>query len=244
MKTDSSNTWLTKEGQEQIDYYVSSKDVILIERKRTTQLLLDLFRYHFDAKTPQRVLDLGCGDGEMASQFSAQFPNNQFYLMDGSKDMLLKARENLTGNNIHFIEKTFEEYISSESESLKYNMIYSSNAIHHLDFWGKSQLFVKIFRELAQEGLFVNIDLVLPASKKCEKYQFKMWVDWINQTLKKIGRSDEVGTHDDLPDRYKAKTENQPSGLFEQLDTLKKCGFRDVDCFYKYGVFAVFGGIK
>jgi tRNA (cmo5U34)-methyltransferase len=46
------------------------------------------------------------------------------------------------------------------------------------------------------------------------------------------------------PGVYKGKGENQPSGLFEQLDALRECGYGDVDCYYKYGIFAVFGGIK
>jgi len=28
------------------------------------------------------------------------------------------------------------------------------------------------------------------------------------------------------------------------LEMLEKCGFRDVDCFYKYGIFSLFGGAK
>ena len=28
------------------------------------------------------------------------------------------------------------------------------------------------------------------------------------------------------------------------FDVLRKCGFRNVDCFYKYGIFAMFGGTK
>ena len=71
---------------------------------------------------------------------------------------------------------------------------------------------------------------------------FAMWEDWINELLAQIGG--EIGTHDGLPQVAKAKPENKPSGLFEQLELLKKIGFRDVDCFYKYGVFAMFGGTK
>jgi tRNA (cmo5U34)-methyltransferase len=244
MKPESSNTWLTEEGKRQAEYYISSRDVILIERKRTTQILFDMFRYHFKTTTSQQILELGCGDGEMASKFLERFPGNEFHLMDGSENMLSRARNNLQGNSFHFIGKTFEEYISSESEPSKYNMVYSSNAIHHLDFWGKCQLYAKIFRELAEGGMFINIDLVLPPSERSEKYQLRMWIDWMNQTLKSIGCTDEIGKHDELPDKYKANVENQPSGLFEQLEALRKCGFRDVDCFYKYSIFAVFGGIK
>ncbi len=34
-----SNTWLTDEGLKQIDFYVSSADVIVVERNRTIKIL-------------------------------------------------------------------------------------------------------------------------------------------------------------------------------------------------------------
>ena len=180
----------------------------------------------------------------MAFQFKERFPGNEFYLMDGSEDMPTKAKIKLKGDNIFLIQKTFENYILEESEPSKYNLIYSSNAIHHLDFLSKSQLYNKIYRELVFDGMFINIDLVLPPSQKCEELQFKMWVDWINETLTDSDLKSDVGKHNKLPEKYKSNAENQPSNLFDQLDILRKCGFRNVDCFFKYGIFAMFGGIK
>lgn len=49
---------------------------------------------------------------------------------------------------------------------------------------------------------------------------------------------------EDVPFGYKMKVENKPSNLFDQIEMLNKIGFRDVDCFYKYGIFLVFGGTK
>ena len=60
MKRDTSNTWIT--GAAQAEGYVSSADVIIIERQRTMKLLGDIFGYHFGSKTALRVLDLGGGE--------------------------------------------------------------------------------------------------------------------------------------------------------------------------------------
>jgi tRNA (cmo5U34)-methyltransferase len=35
---------------------------------------------------------------------------------------------------------------------------------------------------------------------------------------------------------------NKPDTLEDQLEALSETGFRDVDCYYKNGIFAVFGG--
>ncbi|MBN1977574.1 MAG: class I SAM-dependent methyltransferase [Anaerolineae bacterium] len=240
MKRDTSNTWLT--GPVQANTYVSTADVIIVERQRTIKLLADIFRYHFGGRTGLRVLDLGGGDGAITGYLHERCPDNAFTLLDGSADMLAKAQRRLGGRDTVFIQQTFEDYLDAPPEDQRYDFIFSSNAIHHLDFIDKSRLYAKLFRELAFGGAFVNIDVVKAVSERSERWQFAMWEDWMNERLAQIGG--EVSTHDGLPEVAKAKPENKPSGLFEQLELLRRIGFRDVDCFYKYGVFAMFGGTK
>jgi tRNA (cmo5U34)-methyltransferase len=240
MTRDPSNTWLT--GTAQADMYVSSADVIIVERRRTMKLLADIFRYHFDTQTGLQVLDLGGGDGVITEYLLERHPDNVFHLLDGSADMLEKARQQLDDQDVIFIHQTFEEYLDAPPEDQTYDFVFSSNAIHHLDFLEKSRMYAKLFRELSFGGVFVNIDVVKAASERSERWQFAMWEDWMNEHLAQM--EGDVGTYDGLPEVAKAKPENKPSGLFEQLGLLKQIGFRDVDCFYKYGVFAMFGGTK
>jgi len=47
-----------------------------------------------------------------------------------------------------------------------------------------------------------------------------------------------------IPIVYGNNQESKPSNLFDQLQMVSRCGFRDVDCFYKYSIFAVYGGTK
>jgi tRNA (cmo5U34)-methyltransferase len=240
MTDDPSNTWLA--GPAQADDYVSTANVIIVERQRTMKLLSDIFRYHFGGKTGLHVLDLGGGDGVITEYLQERYPDNVFTLLDGSTDMLVKAQQRLEGKQVVFIQQTFEEYLDAPPEDQRYDFIFSSNAIHHLDFVGKSRMYAKLFRELTFGGAFVNIDVVKAASERSERWQFAMWEDWMNETLTQIGG--EIGTYNGLPEAAKAKPENKPSGLFEQLELFRQVGFRDVDCFYKYGVFAMFGGTK
>ena len=241
-KKDTSNPWLT--GQQQGDLYISTADIIIVERQHTIKLLLDIFRYHFDGQLGLHILDLGCGDGGITERIRDLYPDNRYYLLDGAAAMLDKARQRLVGENIHFIQQTFEAYLDLPPDDAKYDFIFSVNAIHHLDFLAKSQMFAKLYRELQMGGLFINIDVVLPSSARSEQWQFKMWGDWINETLHRKGMEEDLGKYDRLPSRYKSGLENKPSALFDQLELLRKIGFRDVDCFYKYGIFTIFGGTK
>lgn len=243
MKTDNSNTWLEQDSL-LVDNYVSSADVIIIERNRTHKVLMDLFRYHFESTRSLNILDLGCGDGIITKRIRDRYPDNMFYLMDGSAHMLKKAKDNLSGDNVFFQQQTFEEYIDSPAEDRKYDFVHSANAIHHLDLHGKEKLYTKVYGEMRTGGMFINIDPVQPSSPLSESWQFQMWSDWMNETLHKNNLMKDIGKYDNLPNIYKSKIENKPSSLFAQLEMLEKIGFNNTDCFFKYGVFAIFGGTK
>jgi tRNA (cmo5U34)-methyltransferase len=243
MKSDESNTWL-REDSAQVDTYLRSADVVLVERNRTHKVLMDLFRYHFESPKNLGILDLGCGDGILTKRIRDRYPDNTFCLMDGSPDMIEKARENLSGGNVSFRQQTFEEYIDSPLEEQKYDFVHSANAIHHLDLAGKEKLYARVYGEMRSGGLFINIDVVQPPSQRSEQWQFRMWADWMNETLFKSGFKRDIGKYDHIPTVYKNAGENKPSTLRDQLDMLSRIGFQDVDCFFKYGVFAAFGGTK
>ena len=117
-------------------------------------------------------------------------------------------------------------------------------AIHHVEYHKKIALYSKLYTLLKQNGLFVNMDVVLPASLKTEGFQFRMWTNYINDSLRKNGREKEISQHDRLPISYKTKSENKPSSLTSQLQMLNDIGFKDVECYYKFGIFALFAGAK
>jgi tRNA (cmo5U34)-methyltransferase len=157
--------------------------------------------------------------------------------------MLDRAKIKLHGaENVSYICLSFEAF--TEQNDAGFDMLFSSNAIHHLDFSAKSRLYEVFYRMLNAGGLFLNYDVVQPPTARCEEWQFAMWRDWMNEQLAAGGRAAERGKHDGLPDLYKSKADNKPSPLRDQLQALEKAGFRDTDCFFKYGIFALFGGTK
>ena len=244
MDADQRHAWDGTWDGTKADAYIDTADIVVLERRRLMKILFDLYRYRFDDKTGLTLLDIGCGDGILSKYIQRKSPENTFYLLDGSYKMLEKAKQNILGPNVFYIHQTFEEYISAEVAEARYDFVYSANAIHHLDFSAKSELFKKIFQELKEGGLFINIDPVLPSSGLSEQWQFNMWRDWMNEALVNSGLGDQIGRYDDFPLQYKMKTENKPSSLFDQLQALNVVGFENVDCFYKYSIFAIFGGTK
>ena len=48
----------------------------------------------------------------------------------------------------------------------------------------------------------------------------------------------------EIPQLYKDNLDNTPDTLKSQIEALEKIGFQNVDCYFKYGIFSLFGGNK
>ena len=88
----------------------------------------------------------------------------------------------------------------------------------------------------------MNIDCILAPTETLEQWYLALWNEWIDEKKKAAGI--EGNYFDDIIRRYKDNKDNKPDTLDDQLNALKVIGFRDVDCFYKYGIFVMYGGRK
>jgi tRNA (cmo5U34)-methyltransferase len=67
-----------------------------------------------------------------------------------------------------------------------------------------------------------------------------LWQEWIHAHSANSKKESLLP----VPQQYKDNRDNVPDPLVPQLRALKRTGFKNVDCFYKYGIFAMFGGSK
>jgi tRNA (cmo5U34)-methyltransferase len=116
----------------------------------------------------------------------------------------------------------------------------SSMAIHHLTLSEKTRLFKKIHALLEDGGYFVNIDVVLPPTEALDQWYMKLWREWMDDKKSSLRLEDEPS--EEVIKRYKGPGGNKPDTLESQLKALKETGFSEVDCFYKYGIFSIYGG--
>jgi tRNA (cmo5U34)-methyltransferase len=239
------NPWLDDSDMEFTGFYTDNADLFMVERRRLTKLLVDIFGYHFADRKGLALLDLGCGDGHLTKNIIARHPGHSFTLTDGSKHMIEKARAGLTGARAAFRHESFERYIATTADFSVYDFVYSGFAIHHLDFHDKNKLYSAVFKALTSGGLFLNIDVVAPVSDRSDGWWIRMWKDWMTETVTGTGIRDQARKLAEFHRIAEEKTpDDMPSGLEDQLMELRRIGFRDVDCFYKYGSFALFGGTK
>jgi tRNA (cmo5U34)-methyltransferase len=228
--------------------YRENADIYIVDRNRLLEILRSFYRHFMGYKTGVNLLDLGCGDGIISSELLSIDASMTATLIDASEDMLIKAKENLKGfEKIQFIKASFQEIIdkdipSKDILSRNFDFIVSSLAIHHLDMNEKIALFKRIFSCLKIDGYFLNIDVILAPTEALEQWYLLLWKNWIEERKKSLGI--EGNYYDDIIQRYKTNKDNKPDTLESQINALKSVGFRDVDCFYKYGIFTMYGGKK
>jgi tRNA (cmo5U34)-methyltransferase len=223
--------------------YRDNADVFIVDRRRMLAILQSFYlRFIKDGKG-KAVLDLGCGDGIVTSVIAEVDSAVSATLVDGSDDMLSKARERLGGlKSARYIHASFQNLIRKDILEGEFDAVVSSLAIHHLTMDEKASLFRRVYAQLKPGGYFVNIDVVLAPSEALEQWYLSLWKDWIDERKLSLGMKG--NQCDGIIQQYKDNRENKPDTLDNQLDALRRIGFHDVDCFYKYGIFTMFGGKK
>jgi SAM-dependent methyltransferase len=166
---------------------------------------------------PQRILDLGCGDGRLTDLVLRARPEiTDAVAIDRSPPMLDLARDRFVADRrVSVAAWDLDDNVSPFGE---FDVIVSGFAIHHLDDARKQTLFTEVSAMLRPRGAFINLEVVASATPD------------LHQTfLTAIGR-----TADDPEDRLAA--------VDDQLAWMRAAGLVDVDCLWRWRGFAVLAG--
>ena len=233
-----SSQWTDREFSQEYRDYAND---YLPERHRQIEIIKSLYK-HFVQTTPTRsVLDLGCGDGLIMHQLLKVDDSIDATLVDGFSEMLEAAKERLAGfDRVQFLQASFQNLLTEDRLQTTFDFILSSFAIHHLETDEKKALYDYIYRRLNRSGFFVNIDVVLGPTQELEDWYLSLWTEWIDANVDSSQKPQLLP----VPQQYKDNPDNLPDTLPAQLQTLEAIGFKNVDCYYKYGIFTIFGGSK
>lgn len=210
--------------------------------RRTFIEMTTLFYEHFlSQNTGNKVLDLGCGDGFFIEELLKADTQINAVLIDGSQEIMTAAKERLTNHeNIQLIQATFQELLTDKPIPEDFDFIFSSLAVHHLTLNEKIQLYNFIHDHLKPGGCFINFDVVLAPTDDLESWYASIWSKWIECQVDLKNRKKLM----EIPQLYKDNLDNTPDTLKSQIEALEKIGFQNVDCYFKYGIFSLFGGNK
>jgi SAM-dependent methyltransferase len=196
---------------EQVRWYVE-RISRLEARQQGERMLVDLL-----PEAPQRVLDLGCGDGVLAALALAHRPSvTEVVAVDASPPMLERARDRFAGEpRVTVCEGDLLDPITDLGT---FDLIVSGFAIHHVDDDRKRGLFAECAAQLARGGRFLNLEVVTSATPARHA-----------EFLAAIGRET-----DDPEDRL--------ASVEDQVRWMADAGLVDVDCLWRWRGFALLVG--
>lgn len=219
-------------GVEQFFDCLSSEYAGAIQRcvPRYAEMLWALFEYLPPAVTrPRRILELGCGTGNLSVVIAEQFPDAELTLVDLSQASLATCQQRLPSHTTaRFVHADMRCLELAESN---FDLIMSTIAIHHLTSQEKQALFHLCGKWLVPGGVFTYSDQFAGQS---ESTYLRHMANW-RRFAKEMGASEqewemwmqhqrEHDFHDSLPD---------------QLDWLENAGFVAIDCTWRYLLWTV-----
>jgi SAM-dependent methyltransferase len=167
-----------------------------------------------------RVLDLGCGDGRLLALVLLARPHAAGVALDFSPAMIDASKTRFGGDErVAVVQHDLNEPLPDLGS---FDAVVSSFAIHHLVDERKRELYAEIFRALAPNGRFCNLEHVASPTEALHAEFYRA-----------LGQS--VGDED---------PSNKCIPLDVQLEWLREIGFRDADCFWKWRELALMSGTK
>lgn len=202
--------------------------------------VIDLWRPH-----PQRVVDLGCGDGILGRAVLERYPGAHVTFADFSEPMLAAAREKTRSHEaVQIVQVDFSspDWQANLATSEGYDLVLSGYSIHHQPDERKRALYAEIYDLLAPGGVLLNLEHVASPTGAVGD----MFDDYFIDHLYAFHlRSEADKSRHEVAQAYYTrpdKAENILALVETQCDWLREIGFADVDCFFKVFELALFGG--
>lgn len=188
-----------------------------------------------------RVLDLGAGYGALAAAILEDRPNASAVCIDGSEEMIKLGleRNGKFKGRMEFVRGTLDSPGWLSLVAGPFDAVISARALHHLTHEQRRQLFRDAHGLLRPGGCFVNADSLKASSETLRGLYRKTRQRWIDEPL------GNTSAEETQPARTRLPHGAHYNGLMEdELSWLRAAGFRDVDVFWKFTNYAVYGGFR
>lgn len=191
------------------------------------EMLSILFAYLPSKYSPQSILELGCGTGNLTHLLFKHFPQSQIQAVDISEECIKECKRRLPSASIQYIKLDFRDL---DFPANSFDFIISSIAIHHLDDKEKEEIFKKLFSWQAPKGILTFCDQFRGETDHLYEHHMETWKAFaFNQ-----GATDKEWNtwmeHQTQHDHH--------ASLLEHMNWLRNAGYSIVDCTWRYLLWA------
>lgn len=196
--------------------------------------------------TASRVLELGCGTGELSIKLLNHCPEAHLVALDYSSRMIDVAKAKLAQaqleQRVTFIQGDFGAWAKgdlSQAIGTDFDACVSSLAIHHLTDEMKQELFTQIKNNLKKGGCFWNADPILQESDSLTQIYQSLREEWSkNKGIDREAVRTKMGQSE--PQGYSGQ--DRLASLLSHQKMLFEAGFKTVVTPWRFFGLAIFGG--
>lgn len=173
---------------------------------------------------PQRILDLGCGNGNSTAEIIKQFPEAEYTLVDASAEMIGICEKRFSNFNIKLVESYFSDFLFQKEH---YDLVVAGFSLHHCVAEEKQFLFQQIKSALSPKGRLAISDLFITKTDEEHPQLLHEWKDFINENDPSEEKWLWLKEHYDKFD--------SPHNYKSQETWLTEAGFSNVEIAWKTG---------
>lgn len=218
-------------------------------------LMVELIRR--TQETPKRVVDLGCGPGSLMHAILEALPDTQVIGVDFDPTLLGLARKRLEafGQRVALVQADLRNPHWSDRIDGPCGAVVSATALHWLSESQLASLYGRLRRLLIPGGIFLNADhvgSVIPPVQRFWDDRRSTMLDRADPNVddwkgfwRRFGEAlglDTDALHREIIGDWSGVEEGLP--LSWHFERLGESGFGAVDCFWRSGGDAIYGGLR
>lgn len=174
-----------------------------------------------------RMLDLGCGNAQHLAKALTGHPPSAYVGYDLSEVALTHAKPNLEALCIECEFHQGDLLDAVKGQGPTFDLIFSSFALHHLDYMEKQDFFRAAAKRMAKDGSLLIIDVVREDGESVDRYM-DSYCGWVEDAWNRIEPSDRAGICEHI------RSKDHPENLQALSDLAQNAGFspaREIDHF-------------
>jgi SAM-dependent methyltransferase len=165
-----------------------------------------------------RVLELGCGIGQLALALKDRFPDAQVWGIDTSAPMLRYAHLHATklGTDIHYVQLSAE---TTRFPDDHFDLVTASGLMHEIAPEATKAMVHEVARVLRPGGIFYPLDFYTAGSGKPAEDAKSRFATWVSARWYHEDWRDDYGTVDVYAELDKAGLQADPNGPARRRQT-------------------------